>query len=191
MAPGLSYDDLKALGPCTDSMKRVANLMGGARKWNGRKVTAEQARAAGATFDDIVWAASAVARTDKDAERRLRLWAADCAARVLHIYEHDHADDRPRGAIIAARQYARGEISAAAMDAAWAAAWDAAWAAARAAAWAAARAGWAAARAARAAARAAEQAWQYDRLIMWLSDAEPDEWPLPAPPTDAECVSHA
>jgi hypothetical protein len=77
-----------------------------------------------------------------------RLFAAACAEHVLPIFEKERPnDDRPRRAIKAARAYARGEIDAAAWDAARAAAWAAAGAAAGAAAWDAARA------AARAAAR--------------------------------------
>jgi hypothetical protein len=199
---GLTYDELKNLSPCKDSLGRVVALMGGAKKWGKRSIDAEKARKAGATLDDIVWAASAVARTNPEIERRLRLWLADCAAHVLQHFEVEWpADLCPRNAIIAARQFSRGEIGdaaraaaraaawdaarAAAWDAARAAAWDAARAAARAAAWAAARAAagdaaWAAAwDAAWAAARAAEKQWQFDRLILWLSDSEPTDWPLP------------
>ena len=101
-------------------------------------------------------------------ETTARLFAVDCAEHVLPIYEKAYANDqRPRNAIKAARQFARGEIDAAATNAAWAAAtnaaWAAAWAAARDAARAAATdAAWAAARAAaRAAAGAAarDAAW--------------------------------
>lgn len=162
---GLTYDELKALKPCDDSFKRVAKLLGGARKWNGKKIDAAKARAAGVTFNDIVWAASAVARTDKDVERRLRLWMADCAAHVLHIYEKHEGDDRPRNSIIAARQFARGEIDAAAGVAARAAAGAAG--AAAGAAWAAGAAG------------AAEEVWQFDRLVAWLGAKEPEDYPLP------------
>jgi hypothetical protein len=216
-APTLTYEDLKALKPCAESLNVMARLKGSAKAWNGEKITAERARKAGATFEDIVWVASARAAIDKDVRRRLQLWLADCAARVLHIYEADYpADDRPRTAIIASRAFARGEIA----EAAWAAATGAAWVAARAAwsdvataaaweavrtvAWvaaiAAARAGarvaamaaaMAAARvaardapsgaawaAAWAAARHAEESWQFDRLIEWLSDSEPQELAL-------------
>jgi len=216
MTPALSYTELKALDPCTDSLRRVAKLMGGA-KWNGKRVNAADARKAGATFDDIVWAASAIARTNTDVDRRLRLWLADCAARVLHIYEREYpADDRVRNTIVASRQFARGEIGAAAWAAAGtaarAAAWDAAGAAARTAAGTAARAaaraaavaaaraaawdaagaaagtaagaaaGTAAGAAAGTAAGAAEGAWQFDRLIEWLGDKEPDDYALPSAP---------
>lgn len=77
-------------------------------------------------------------------DRTLRLFAADCAESVLHLFEAVRPnDDRPRLAIAAARAYANGEITAAAREAA---AWAAAWAAARAAARDAADAAWTAAR---------------------------------------------
>ena len=78
-------------------------------------------------------------------ERAMRLFACDCAERVLPIYEAQHRDDqRPREAIAVARRFANGEATRDALDAARAAAWDAAgdaaWAAAGDAAWDAARA---------------------------------------------------
>ncbi len=187
-APTLTYPQLIALRPCEDDRKSVEKLLGGKTKWNGKQITAAQAVAAGVSFGNLVWVASAIALTDKDVERRLRLWMADCAARVLHIYEKEAPTDmRVRNCIIVSRQFARGEVDdaardaaraaardaawAAARDAAWAAAWDAARAAARDAAWAAARdAARAAARdAARAAARAAarDTAWDAARAAAW------------------------
>jgi hypothetical protein len=84
-------------------------------------------------------------------ERAARLAAADFAEAVLPIFEKARpGDERPRRAIQAARDYANGEIGAAAWAAAGAAAgdaWDAAWDAAGAAAGAAAEAAaWAAAK---------------------------------------------
>lgn len=152
----LTYDEVKSLNPCSDSFSRVSRLLGGKTGWNGNRIDAESARKAGCTFDDLVWVASAIARKNADIERRLRLWMADCAARVLHIYEKTEKSDAPRKAITAARQFARGEINAAAWAAARDAARDAAWAAA-----------W-----------DAEEAWQFDRLVLWLSDNEPDDWLL-------------
>ena len=84
-------------------------------------------------------------------ESELRLFTADCAERVLPIYEAEYpGDDRPRRAIEAARGFVRGEIDEVALGAAWAAAWAAARAAARAAAWA--------------AALDAEKAWQREQF---------------------------
>ncbi|MFC0198557.1 putative immunity protein, partial [Microbacterium arthrosphaerae] len=50
-----------------------------------------------------------------DTERRLvAAWAADCAERVLPLFEADApGDDRPRDAIARARGFARGELDAA------------------------------------------------------------------------------
>ena len=105
-----------------------------------------------------------------DVSRELRLFACDCAERVLPLFERERPDDaRPRMAIEIARRYANGkavsEETAAAGDAARAAAGDAAWAAAWAAAGDAARdAAWAAARAA---ARAA--AWDAAGDAAWAA----------------------
>ncbi len=69
-------------------------------------------------------------------DRNARLFAADCAERVLPIFESRvKDDDRPRVAIEIARQFAMGTATCEEMDAARAAARDAA----RDAAWAAAR----------------------------------------------------
>ena len=164
---GLTYKEMMALHPCREQAKAVTKLLGGAKTWNGKKISAREAVKAGVSYSDLVWAASTQARNDKDVERRLRLWLADCAAHVLHIYEKDYPDDRrPRDAIAATRAYARGNITAAAWGAAWAAARDAARGAARAAAR---DAAWAAA-------SDAEEKWQLDRLVLWLSGKEPTDW---------------
>lgn len=118
-------------------------------------------------------------------ERLARHFAADCAERVLPIFEKHHpGDDRPRKAVEAARAFADGLISekelAAARAATWAA-WAATWAAGDAAraTWAAgdaagdAAATWAATWAA-AGARAAATDWQARHLCDLLNiDHEP------------------
>ena len=128
-------------------------------------------------------------------DQTARLFACDCARRVLYIYEKQHPEDsRPRKCIEVAEQFARGKASRNELDAAWPAAWpaarhaarDAAWPAAWHAAWHATRhaarhAAWAAAwaatwHAARAAARHAarhaawdaEYKWQTKRLMQYL-----------------------
>ena len=139
--------------------------------------------------DKIVCRSVRLLRKMHWSDRIARLFACDCAERVLPIYEKDYPKDkRPRQAIEVARRYAEGKASdselAAARAAARAAAWDAAGAAARAAAWDAAwTAAWAAAGAAagaaartaawaatRDAARAAERQWQVKRLMWYLGD---------------------
>ena len=48
---------------------------------------------------------------DKQEQRSLALWAADCAEQVLPFYEQEYPrDHRPRKAIEAARAWVRGEI---------------------------------------------------------------------------------
>lgn len=94
----LTYDQLIELDPCEDRLVFVKKKLGGPRKWNGKKITAAQARKAGIPFDDILWAASSLARKDEDVERRLRFFMADCAAHVLHIYEKTGTSEAPRNA---------------------------------------------------------------------------------------------
>ena len=117
-------------------------------------------------------------------DRTARLFACDCADRVMPIYAKRYpGEDRPQQCIATARRFANGEATAeelaaardAARAAAWDADWDAAWAArdaARAAAWAAAWAAWAAAwaawDAAWDAARDAARDWQTNRLFEYL-----------------------
>ena len=191
-AIAITYAELKKLNPCSSSRNRVAKLMGGASKWTA-PITAQQAKDAGCTFDEVVWVAVALARENPDVERRLRLWVSDCAARVLHIYEKTEASDAPRNAIIASRQFARGEIDAAARDAARDASWDASWVTAWDASWVTTwDASWDAARDAALAsawvtawdsvwpaAWGDKESWQFGRLIQWLSENEPEDWPLP------------
>ena len=157
MEATLTYDELIALRPCPSSLSRITQLLGGAKEWNGKPITAEQARNAGVTFAEIIWVTSTIARKNPDVKRKLRLWLADCAAHVLFIFEKKiKNDNRPRLAIFAARDFALGKITRAARDAAW----DAARAAAG------------------DAARAAETSWQFHRLVLWLKDKEPEQYPL-------------
>lgn len=150
-SPRLTLAQIRRLHPCKPSYKLASKAL---RKIHSANTgyTAKDAKKAGVSFDDLVWVAEAVAKENKDVERRLRLWAADCAAHVLHIYEKLESDDRPRKAVEAVRAYARGETDAAAWDAAWYTA------------------------------RNVEKQWQYDRLVAWLSDPEPEDWPLPKTP---------
>ena len=123
-----------------------------------------------------------------------RLFAADCAESVLHLFEAEYPDDdRPRRAIAVARDAsATDEQMSAAMADAWAAvpdAWTdadaavedaraaeaAAWAAraaARAAAWAARATAWAAEVAAVSTAVSTERAYQEARLRQYLEHGE-------------------
>jgi hypothetical protein len=155
MSFALTLARVGELNPCADRYAYALKYLPA-----DAPITAAQARAAGCTFDDIAWLASAQARKDPAVERRLRLWMSDCAAYVPPVfYRVAPADLRPAQAIEAARAFANGEISSAARAAAWDAAWAAAWDAAR----------------------AAESNWQFDRLVLWLSEDEPEVSPLPEP----------
>ena len=113
-------------------------------------------------------------------KRTQRLFAADCAEHVLHLYEAKYpGDSRVRNCIEIARKVARSELPVSKLDAAGAAARDAAGAAARAAArdvaWAAAGAAagaaardasWAAARDA-AGAAARDASWAAAGAAAW------------------------
>jgi hypothetical protein len=119
-------------------------------------------------------------------ERTMRLFACDCAERVLPIFEKKYQNDpRPRNAIVTTRRLANGDGTKeewAAVDAAWAAAWDAwatAWDAAGAAAGAARNAAGAAAGAARNAAWAAagaarDAAWAAAGDAAWAAAGDGD-----------------
>jgi hypothetical protein len=119
-------------------------------------------------------------------ERTARLFACDCAERVLYLFEARHPDDgRPRQAIEIARRYAEGKATVEELAAARAAAWEAALNASRDAGWDAAReaaedaaraaawaAAWAAARdASREASRAASRyaAWAAAENAAWVT----------------------
>jgi hypothetical protein len=114
--------------------------------------------------------------------RNLRLFAADCAEHVLHLFERRHPDDtRPREAIAVARRFARGDAAADELRVAYERAAEAAAAAyaayaaeaaaeaeAEAEAAGAAHAAYAAGAAAGAAAEA-ERSWQDARLLAYLN----------------------
>ena len=77
--------------------------------------------------DDKFAASSRKLLAAVDVSKELRLFAADCAEHVIHLFEREYPnDDRPRKAIEAARAYAEGEIDKAAAWAAGDAALDAA-----------------------------------------------------------------
>jgi hypothetical protein len=174
----ITFAQAKAANACDQSYRKMARHLGGITKYGAGTPVPIETILDVCGMKDAMWALSAIRDT-----RTPRLWACDCAERVLPIFESDRPGDlRPRAAVRAARRYARGEIGAAARDAAedaaWVAAravaWDAAGDAARAAAgdaaWAAAGdAAWAAAGdAAWDAAGEAEQEWQIARLREYL-----------------------
>jgi hypothetical protein len=157
--------------------------------WLGPAIWVAEYRGEYIECDDkiVVRETRLLSRVDTWNERTARLFACDCAERVLHLCGDD---ERPRNAIAVARRYANGDAADDELEAAREAAWYAAGAAARAAArdaagaaawYAAGAAAWyAAGAAAGAAARAAagdaagdaawdaEREWQTARLMEYL-----------------------
>ena len=109
-------------------------------QWLGPTIWAAEYRGERIDCDDkiVVREARLIHKFETWNEQSARLFACDCAERVIHLCD----DNRSHNAIVIARQYAIGKATKeelltardAARAAAWAAAWDAAWAAARAAA---------------------------------------------------------
>jgi hypothetical protein len=66
-----------------------------------------------AGLDDALWALQCVfPEQEPDRDRMARLFACECAERVLPLYERDHPDDhRPRIAIEMARRFAVGKAT--------------------------------------------------------------------------------
>ena len=151
----ITFSKLSKLNPKPEKLAELSILFSGGN-WI-------KAQSLNLSLIEVYEAALKLAIKDKKIEKRLGLWACDCAAHVLHIFEKEKPnDDRPRKAIATSREYLR--------DTAWAAAWAAARAAARDTAWA------AAGDTARDTARAAEVKWQLERLILWLSDNPPEDF---------------
>lgn len=125
-------------------------------------------------LEDALWALRIVI---EPADKEIRLFACDCAERVLPLFETKYPEDkRPRQAIETARKFARGEATQIEMDAAGAAAWaaraavgGAAGGAPWGAAWGAACAACAPWDAAWGAAGAAEKEWQRIRFMKLLT----------------------
>jgi len=188
---------IRAAEPCADGWRHLLVALGeGGDPDLDRTVTLAEIVASNGVEDALWVACHAVTLTAAD-ERVLRLFAADCAERALCAEREAgrEPDARSWAAVEAARAYARGEIGAEELRAAYAAACDAGWAAvdaarvaaavyaahsARDAAWGA--AAWAARAAAYAASAAtaayaayaaadavcAERDWQAARLLAYL-----------------------
>jgi hypothetical protein len=122
LTPTLTWKAILAFDPCAEERDAIRRKLAKAfPDYRTRALTLADAAAAGASFDQLIWAAGRAAEADPDCARRIRLFGADCAARVAHIAN----DPRSTAAIVApASSPVRplGEIDAAAWDAAWAAA---------------------------------------------------------------------
>ena len=136
-----SFALLKKAHACADQYRHLAEALGGIDAY-GKDTPIPLARIIDTNgITDAIWALCACAEESAVVERIARLFAADCAESVLHLYEKEYPKDkRPHNAIQAARDFVNGEITVeeftaagdaarAAASAAWDAAWAAAWAA--------------------------------------------------------------
>ena len=181
---------LRRHNACEDRYAHLVAALG--PKWGGAKPIPFLQILKINGLDDALWALRAVPQKQTAARDRIaRLFAADCAAHVLRLFEAESpTDTRPRECIVVARRFvngkatanltthdaaARGEL-AAASDAAASSFVAASAAAAASDAAAAAFHAAAAAAAAAASTYAAERKWQENRLVRYLRDG-----PLPRP----------
>jgi hypothetical protein len=130
-----TLNKIRKLSPCEDGWTKLLSSLGKTKADNVRLSYKHILEING--FEDALW----TLKTHKD-ENKVRLFAADIAERVLHIFEEKRPDDdRPRKAIQAARDFANGKIDEDACKAASEAAYSASYvtraarAAARAATW--------------------------------------------------------
>ena len=131
---------------CVESYRKMGKALGGIKKYGRTKPIPLTKVLEVCGLDDALWCLPHCIEQGQ-AERIARLFACDCAERVLPLFEKERpGDDRPRAAILVARAYANGEATIERLDAAG----DAARAAAR-AAW------------------AAERGWQERRFLQYLN----------------------
>ena len=142
----------KEAGAYPSFYRKFAKYKGGVKKWglDTPFTLVEVAKVCGLSY--ALWALG-IAIEQEERDRIARIFACDCAERVLPVFEKQYPENkRPRQAIEIARLYAKGKASQeklrAVRDAAIRAAWaagiafrdttsDAVWDAAKAAAWAA------------------------------------------------------
>ena len=128
-----TFARLKEEGACKESYLKFARHKGGVSKWGKDTPFGLDEVLEVCGIDDALWC---LPFTVEPAGKIARLFACDCAERVLPIFEKSSPGDmRPRQAIETSRRFANGLATQAELEAARAAAWAAAWDAADAAAW--------------------------------------------------------
>ena len=116
----ITVDLVMSFNPCYNR-EHVKNLFGG-KKW---MMPLTVLKLDTVSAEDKIWL---LCRNEFVSEQNLRLFACDCAERVLPIFEKECPEDnRPRKAIEVARLFADGEATHEELDAVWDAAWDAAY----------------------------------------------------------------
>jgi hypothetical protein len=99
-----TLNKIRKHSPCEDGWTKLLSSLGKTKADNVRLSYKHILEING--FEDALW----TLKTHKD-ENKVRLFAADIAERVLHIFEEKRPDDdRPRKAIQAARDFANGKI---------------------------------------------------------------------------------
>jgi hypothetical protein len=133
----VTFRKAKEAAACMESYRKMGKALGGIAKY-GKDTPIPLTKVIEVCgLNDAVWALQC---TTENSDKLARLFACDCAERVLPIFERRYPDDkRPRTCIEVSRRYAIGQATdqerdaaraaarAAARDAARAAAWDAAW----------------------------------------------------------------
>ena len=155
--------------PCKPGWVKLYKSLGGIKSY-GLHTPVKFSQIAGSNgLEDALWCLRSIC---PEHEKEVRLFAADCAESVLHLYEKEYDDTRPRDAIQAARDFANGLIDDDVRAAACSAAWDAACSAAAGAAACSAAARIAARDDARAAARDAVRAAAWDAACSAARDVQ-------------------
>ena len=128
--PSVTIEQVMEWGPCLPKYteERIRKLFG-LRK----RLTALQILRLPIPEEDWLWA---VLHSDFLTDQQMRLFACDCAERVLPIFKAAYPSDKhPRECIDVARRFANGAATKEELSAARDAAWAAAGAAAKTAAW--------------------------------------------------------
>lgn len=137
---------------CMDGYWKLAKHLGGVKKYGETTPIEIGVVLESSGLDYALWCLD-YASAGADAAKVSRLFAADCAARVLGHFEGKYPDDpAARNAILTARKFARGKATTNELASAWVSAWASARGSAWGSAWASARAS--ASASARASARA-------------------------------------
>ena len=104
--------------PCKFGWVKLHKSLGGIKSYGLHTPVKFSQIAESNGLADAVWCLRSIC---PEHEKEVRLFAADCAESVLHLYEKEHDDTRPRDAIQAARDFANGLIDDGRRAAAWAA----------------------------------------------------------------------
>ena len=100
---------IREYSPCEDGYKKLCKSLGGVRKYGEDTPVKFSQIVESNGLHDALWCLRTIC---PEHEREVRLYAADCAERVLHVFEKKYPKDkRPTEAIEAARKFANGEIT--------------------------------------------------------------------------------